>query len=207
MDDRKKDRTLLEKTISRLVGFKGIETARAGASQPLPLPIRAPSPEHLDFGAGDVELSGEKAARRTPERTGPQQAAPHARHVRFAAERGRTRRTAILLLLLWAIAVLTAANEFYGRPLLDSHWLKLGTYRTIVGNLPHGRLSANPDATERLMGMKLTGIASSNDRSSAVIGGKLIHEGQIISGVTIVSIDTEGVTFRANGRTWMQKIE
>lgn len=203
MGDRQKSHTLVERTISGLTSFQGMEIAQGGGSQLLPLPIRAPSSEHLDFGAVGVERTGKRATQHRPEKTKPQTV----RHVPSECQRARTTRAVKLLGLMWLIAVLVVVNEFYGRSFLDSRWLSLGTYRTIAVNLADGRLSATVSANDSLAQINLTGIAYSSNKPSAVIGSKIVHVGDVIFGATITNIDMDGVTFAADGQTWMQKVQ
>jgi hypothetical protein len=50
-------------------------------------------------------------------------------------------------------------------------------------------------------------ILHTQDRSSAVIGTQIVHEGDVILGATIVKINKDEVEFEKDGKTWTQKIE
>ena len=53
----------------------------------------------------------------------------------------------------------------------------------------------------------VTGIVYSHDKPSAVIGAQIVHEGEEISGVTIVKINKNSVEFKVNGKRWTQKVQ
>jgi hypothetical protein len=52
----------------------------------------------------------------------------------------------------------------------------------------------------------ITGIIQSNDKPSAILGGKIIHEGDSHHGVTIVKIHKDKIEFEANGKRWIQRL-
>ena len=51
------------------------------------------------------------------------------------------------------------------------------------------------------------GICYSTDKQSTIIDEKVLHEGDIIDGATIVKIYRDKVVFTKNGRNWEQKIK
>ena len=51
------------------------------------------------------------------------------------------------------------------------------------------------------------GICYSTDKQSTIIDEKVLHEGDIIDGATIVKIYRDKVVFTKNGRKWEQKIK
>ena len=51
------------------------------------------------------------------------------------------------------------------------------------------------------------GICYSTDKQSAIIDEKVMYEGDIIDGATIVKIYKDKVVFAKNGRKWIQKIK
>lgn len=53
----------------------------------------------------------------------------------------------------------------------------------------------------------VTGILHSQDRPAAIVGTRLVHEGEQISGATVTRIEKDGVEFEMNGRTWKQVVE
>lgn len=61
--------------------------------------------------------------------------------------------------------------------------------------------------TEPHMDLIVTGILYSEDRPAAIVDTFLVHEGEQISGATVVKIETDGVEFEMNGRTWKQAVE
>jgi hypothetical protein len=50
-------------------------------------------------------------------------------------------------------------------------------------------------------------ILHSESKPSAVVGTEIVHEGDTISGATIVRILKDGVEFEKDGKRWTQKIE
>jgi len=73
--------------------------------------------------------------------------------------------------------------------------------------------AANPEitATRRYetrtpAGGVVVGIIRSEDRSSAVVGIKIVREGDIIDGVTVVKIHSDKVEFEKDGQRWTQGI-
>jgi hypothetical protein len=73
-------------------------------------------------------------------------------------------------------------------------------------------LAANPDRGSPVSLPKtripprglVTGIARSQDSSSAVIGTQIVREGQSIHGVKVIKIHKDRVEFEKNGRRWTQ---
>ena len=56
----------------------------------------------------------------------------------------------------------------------------------------------------------ISGIVYSKDRPSAIINGKLIHEGDTIAGAKIIKINRKHVVFEINGKevtSWVAKDE
>jgi hypothetical protein len=53
----------------------------------------------------------------------------------------------------------------------------------------------------------ITGILYSADKPSAVIDGKIVHQGDSISGVTVVEISKDKVAFAKNGKKWQQTVQ
>ncbi len=54
--------------------------------------------------------------------------------------------------------------------------------------------------------LTLRGILYSEDESLAMIGTSLVHEGQQVSGATVVKIDKDSVEFEMDGRRWKQMV-
>lgn len=51
------------------------------------------------------------------------------------------------------------------------------------------------------------GIFHSEDSSSAVIGDRIVHEGDIVHGAVIIKIHINKVDFEKNGVIWSQKVQ
>ena len=57
------------------------------------------------------------------------------------------------------------------------------------------------------MGERVTGILFSNDKSSAIIGYRIVHEGETIHDVKVVKIHKDKVEFEKDGKRWTQTIQ
>jgi len=53
----------------------------------------------------------------------------------------------------------------------------------------------------------IKGIIYSEDRPSAVIGDRIMHQGDKIDGVVIVRINKRNVEFEKDGRQWTQEVQ
>ncbi|MDD5063309.1 MAG: hypothetical protein PHQ35_00935 [Phycisphaerae bacterium] len=53
----------------------------------------------------------------------------------------------------------------------------------------------------------VTGIIYSADRPCAVVDGKVVHEGDVIGGVTVVKIQQDSVKFSRKSKSWEQKVQ
>ena len=54
--------------------------------------------------------------------------------------------------------------------------------------------------------LDVKGVLYSEDRPAAIIGTRLVHEGEQIAGVTVVAIERDGVEFERNGKKWRQTV-
>ena len=63
--------------------------------------------------------------------------------------------------------------------------------------------SAQPGLGE----LVLKGIVYSEDSPSAVVGTQIVRQGDKISCVTVVKINTDSVEFEMNGKSWTQKVQ
>ncbi len=209
MDDRGKDDTLVERTISRLLEFQGMEIAKKGRFEHGPdgsETLQAPKIEHLDF-AGAVRVFNE-GAEEAPQETSVEPVAA----TQDEAFVGRTgvssaRQTTLAMLVpILSIVLLAVLNKFYNVPFLGSEWLRLGTYRVMIADfLDSG--AATDEGGQRPVRLKVRGIALSHDRPSAVIGTTIVHEGDTVLGATVVRIGRTGIKFEVNGETWTQKVQ
>jgi len=59
------------------------------------------------------------------------------------------------------------------------------------------------EAGERL---DIKGVLYSDDRPAAVIGTRLLHEGEQIAGITVIRIERDAVEFEMNGQHWRQTV-
>ena len=53
----------------------------------------------------------------------------------------------------------------------------------------------------------IKGIVYSDDNPSAIIGSKIAHQGEKVSGATVVKINKDSVEFEMNGEKWIQEIQ
>jgi hypothetical protein len=53
----------------------------------------------------------------------------------------------------------------------------------------------------------VTGILYSADKPSAIVDGKIVHNGDSISGVTVVQIYKDKIEFAKNGKKWEQTVQ
>ncbi|MHC4104580.1 MAG: hypothetical protein ACYSR9_06540, partial [Planctomycetota bacterium] len=65
----------------------------------------------------------------------------------------------------------------------------------------------NKTETNELAKLIVSGILCSEDKSSAIIGNRIVHEGDQIQGANIIKINKEGVEFEMNGKKWTQKVQ
>jgi hypothetical protein len=56
-------------------------------------------------------------------------------------------------------------------------------------------------------GLTVKGIVYSEDDPSAVIGNRIVHEGDEVLGVTIIKINEKSVEFERNKKRWTQKVQ
>jgi hypothetical protein len=62
--------------------------------------------------------------------------------------------------------------------------------------------NTNPDKTEEIT---IKGILYDDENPSVIIGIEILHEGDKVSGATIVKINKDSVEFEMNGKKWTQK--
>ena len=60
--------------------------------------------------------------------------------------------------------------------------------------------------TARTKEFVIKGILYSEDSPSAIIGTQIVHEGDKVSGATVVKIEKNNVEFERNGQRWKQRI-
>lgn len=61
--------------------------------------------------------------------------------------------------------------------------------------------------TEKTIELIVKSILYSEDNPSAVIGGRIVHEGEKIRDVSIIKISKDSVEFEMNGKRWTQKVQ
>jgi len=72
-----------------------------------------------------------------------------------------------------------------------------------------GETEPKTEAVETVKPEKLVvkGILYSDDNPSAVIGTRIVHQGDKVSGATVVKINRDGVEFEKEGEKWKQGVE
>jgi len=54
--------------------------------------------------------------------------------------------------------------------------------------------------------LDVKGVLYSEDRPAAIIGTRVVHEGEQISGATVIKIERDSVEFEVNGQRWKQTV-
>jgi hypothetical protein len=72
-----------------------------------------------------------------------------------------------------------------------------------------GTINAEAEAIEagKIASFIVKGIIHSDDNPAAVVGTQIVHEGDVISGVSIVKINQDSVEFQMNDKRWAQKVQ
>ncbi len=72
-----------------------------------------------------------------------------------------------------------------------------------------GPVVKSNNKTESRDHVKLTvrSIIWSEDKSSAVIGSRIVHEGDEIRGASIIKINKNSVEFEMDGKRWTQEVK
>ncbi len=63
------------------------------------------------------------------------------------------------------------------------------------------------EVTENTEKLIVKGILHSEDRPSAVIGARIVYEGDVVLGATVVKINPDTVEFSREGERWTQNVE
>jgi len=75
---------------------------------------------------------------------------------------------------------------------------------TLRDPMQFGSITTTQDGPGKLI---VKGIVYSKNNPSAVIGNQIVHEGEKVSGATIVKINKDSVEFEMNGKRWTQKVQ
>jgi hypothetical protein len=70
-----------------------------------------------------------------------------------------------------------------------------------------GNEQSGAEEQEKIIEINVNGILHSEDNPSVLIGDRIVHEGEKISGVTIVKINKDSVEFEMNGKKWERKVQ
>lgn len=190
----RKDTTLVQRTISKLLDYQNVpiqESSSVGQAKCIPITEK-------DAYASLADESNMLITRRP-------------RKIGFFALRlgiiGPKQKTMALLVPILSIVLIVVLNRFYGIPSFESHWLRPTTYGSKIQDLVEvGLVTAGTDAHGPVR-LKIKGIAYSENNRSAVIGTAVIHEGDKISGATVLKIGRDSIEFGLDGEKWTQKIE
>ncbi|MEN6387184.1 MAG: hypothetical protein ABFD79_18550 [Phycisphaerales bacterium] len=63
------------------------------------------------------------------------------------------------------------------------------------------------DANSAAGNLIVKGIIFSHDRPAAVVDNKIVHQGDIVSGITIKKINKKNIELEMNGKTWTQEVQ
>ena len=69
------------------------------------------------------------------------------------------------------------------------------------------QLNSSPAGQEDSGNLIVKGIMCSEDRPSAVIDDKIVHQGDKVSGATVVKINKNNVEFEMDGKKWTQEVK
>jgi len=87
----------------------------------------------------------------------------------------------------------------------DINWKIPEPYpKTLRDPMELGSATGSETQTSELI---VKGIVYSEDNPSAVIGERIVHEGDKIGDTTVVKISKNSVDFEKNGKTWNQKVQ
>ena len=70
-----------------------------------------------------------------------------------------------------------------------------------------GNKQSDAEKSTEIIELNINGILHSEDNPSVLIGDRIAHEGEKISGVTIVKINEDTVEFEMNGKKWEGKVQ
>lgn len=70
--------------------------------------------------------------------------------------------------------------------------------------MQYGSITAAQSDVE---GLVVRGIVFSKDKPSAVINGKIVRQGDIVSGATIIKINRNNVEFEFEGKRWTRRVQ
>lgn len=60
--------------------------------------------------------------------------------------------------------------------------------------------------TKKVVRLSVQGILYTEDKPSVVVSNRIVHEGEIIRGATVVKISRDSVEFEMDGKRWIQKV-
>lgn len=83
----------------------------------------------------------------------------------------------------------------------------LGLAVVIVGGTVYYLRPATTKAAPSSKQVALTGILYAQGNQSAVVDGKIVHEGDTMNGVKVIKIHKDKVEFESAGKTWTQKVK
>jgi len=193
------DNALVEQTISRLLDFQGRELEDKDESAQSAETPDEDYPAHVDTIAAEIleETQWEQFDREI--RSG---------HVIPLSGVRSTRQTTLKLLVpILSVVLLVVLNRFHGVPSFAGNWLRLTTYRTMLGDLMKSDVPVAHGVASQAARLNVKGIAFSSDNPSAVIGTTIVHEGDKILGATVSRINRESVEFEMDGVKWKQRVQ
>jgi hypothetical protein len=70
--------------------------------------------------------------------------------------------------------------------------------------MQYGSITASRSDFE---GLLVKAIVFSEDKPSAVINGKIVRQGDIVSGATIIKINRNNIEFEFEGKRWTRRVQ
>jgi hypothetical protein len=63
------------------------------------------------------------------------------------------------------------------------------------------------EVAENAGSLVVKGIVHSNDHPAAVVGTQIVHEGDVVSGASVIKINQDSVEFKLKDKNWVQKVQ
>ena len=75
-----------------------------------------------------------------------------------------------------------------------------------LGPLPEAHEEPVAGSSRAHEALDVKGVLYSEDNPAAIVGTRLVHEGEQIAGATVIAIERDGVRFERNGQRWKQTV-
>ena len=117
----------------------------------------------------------------------------------------KNRKPLFCLLLVVNIIVLNAVHGIWAAEKDTPLWEAVLTDSIIYRLWPKGGSSVISGTSINKNGV-VTGILFNSENPRALVNNQVIHEGDVLGGVTVVKISRNKVEFEKNGKTWAQSV-